>query len=72
MAFHRTSPDNLILDNTLINLKFMSAQKISAIHHLSGNDQLEVQFYLTCNHVCKKYDGIIPSKTLMESLRKKE
>jgi hypothetical protein len=50
----------------------MSAQKISAIHHPSGNNQLEVQFYLTCNHVGKKYDGIIPSKMLMESLRKKE
>ena len=46
VAFHRTSPDNLILDNTLINLKFMSAQKISAIHHLSNNNQLEAQLYL--------------------------
>jgi len=50
----------------------MSAQKISAIHHPSGNNQLEVQLYLICNHVGKKYHGIIPSKTLMESLRKKE
>jgi hypothetical protein len=46
VAFHRASPDNLILDNTLINLKFMSTQNISAIHHLSKNNQLEAQFYL--------------------------
>jgi hypothetical protein len=46
VAFHNTSQDIIILDNTLINLKFMSAQKISSIHHLSSNNQLEAQFYL--------------------------
>jgi hypothetical protein len=46
VAFHRASPDNIILDNTLTNLKFMTAQNISSIHHLSNNSQLEAQFYL--------------------------
>jgi hypothetical protein len=46
VAFRFTPRDNLILENTLINLKFMSAQKISSIHHLSSNNQLEAQFYL--------------------------